>query len=235
MAKDRDLIVALDYASGKEALAFLDLFDQGIFVKVGMELFYKEGPAILKAIKDRGHRIFLDLKLHDIPNTVAGGLGSLLDWDVDILTIHCLGGRKMIAAARGALEAAGKTSLLMGVSVLTSLSQEDLKEDLLIQGDLEEVVGHYARIGREAGLDGVICSAKELAFLREKLGEDLVTICPGIRPKGASLGDQTRVVTPEEAGRLGADYIVVGRPIRQAKDPKQAYEEMRKAFLGGQA
>lgn len=227
--------MALDFPRGQEALDFLDLFSDPIFVKVGMELFYKEGKEIVRTIKKRGHRVFLDLKLHDIPNTVAGAVASLADLEPDILTIHTTGGAKMVMAARRALEEAGLDTHLMGVTVLTSLSEAELRAELPVSPmtSLEDAVSRLAHTGRSAGLDGVICSAHEVQGLKASFGEDFLTICPGIRPEGVSSGDQSRVVTPAGAREAGADYIVVGRPIRLAQDPLAAYREIEKDFLGG--
>ncbi len=226
---DRDLIVALDFPSGDQAIDFLDHFTDPIFVKVGMELFYKEGPRIVEEIKKRGHKVFLDLKFHDIPNTVLGALKSTLDLDVDMVNLHIPAGAKAIRACKDLLEEEGKDTLLLGVTILTSMEEEDLK-DLQIQGSLKDVVKAYGGLGLKAGLDGLVCSAQEVEDLKKDLG-DFVAVTPGIRPSQYGADDQKRVMTPKDARRAGSDYIVVGRPIRQAADPVASYKAMREEFL----
>lgn len=230
----KDVIVALDFATGKEALDLVASLGEEVYVKIGMELFYSEGPEIVREFKKRGHKVFLDLKLHDIPNTVYGGIRSLSKLGVDMTNIHMAGGGKMVSEAVRAIEETQSESILLGVTILTSTSEERMKEELLIQKDysLEEVVLKYATLGKENGLHGVVCSAMEGKKLRKELGEDFVLVCPGIRPKDAEVGDQVRVVTPEEAKEWGVDYIVVGRPITKAENPKEAYEMICKAFIG---
>lgn len=230
----RDVIVALDFPTGEEAIEFVNKFNQRIYVKVGMELFYSAGPEIVEEIRKKGHKVFLDLKLHDIPNTVYGGIRSILKLGADMVNIHCAGGSKMIEEARRAIEESHSEAILLGVTMLTSTSEERMVKEIGINPDfsVEDVVLQYARLGKEHGLHGIVCSAKEAQSVKKELGENFVLVCPGIRPKGTEVSDQVRVVTPEDARNMGVDYIVVGRPIRNAQDPVQAYKEICQSFLG---
>lgn len=223
------IIVALDFPSKREAFEFLDKFNEPIYVKIGMELFYKEGPEIIRSIKERGHEIFLDLKLHDIPNTVKSAMKSLASLDVDMVNVHAAGGKKMMAAAIEGLEegcANRKRPLCIAVTQLTSTSAEMLKEELLIDKDLADTAAHYAYMAREAGLDGVVCSVHEAKKIHNVCGADFLTITPGIRPAGAGKDDQVRIATPAYAKEQGSNYIVVGRPITQAEDSVEAYKKI---------
>lgn len=226
----KDVIIALDFPGEKETLEFLDEFKTPVYVKIGMELFYAAGPSILEKVRQRGHEIFLDLKFHDIPNTVAGAVRSVAHQGAAMTNLHASGGITMMRAAKDALEDA--KVLLIAVTQLTSTDEETMHRELLIQGSLEEVVLSYANNAKKAGLDGVVCSALEVPTIKKHLGEDFITVTPGIRPQDASVGDQKRVVTPAMARELGSDYIVVGRPITKAEDPVSAYEAIKKDFLG---
>jgi orotidine-5'-phosphate decarboxylase len=230
----KDVIIACDFASGEETLAFLDRFaGEKPFVKIGMELFYAEGPQIVRQIKDRGHRIFLDLKLHDIPNTVKKAMRVLSGLDVDIVNLHAAGSRAMMAAAlEGLTRPDGTRPLLIAVTQLTSTDQEALTQELLIEKPLEDVVLSYARNAALAGLDGVVCSPLEAGKVHEVCGEGFLTVTPGVRFADAGKDDQKRIATPARARELGSDYIVVGRPITQAEDPVDAWQRCRKEFLG---
>ncbi len=230
----KDVIVALDFPGRGEALGFLDLFkEEKPYVKIGMELFYREGPELVREIKQRGHRIFLDLKLHDIPNTVASAMLSLGQLKVDMINLHAAGGLVMMRQAAEALNTLGKDKpLLIAVTVLTSLTPEAVKDELLISRSLQDTVLHYAQNAKMAGLDGVVCSPLETASVHEKLGQGFVTVTPGIRFMGGDKGDQNRVTTPEKARELGSDYIVVGRPITRAEDPIGAYRRCMHEFVG---
>lgn len=232
MKQEKDVIVALDFPNKEEAINFLRPFDQSIYVKVGMELFYAEGPSIVREMKAMGHRVFLDLKFHDIPNTVAGAVRSCAGLGADLLNVHAGGGLVMMKAAVEALKSAGVATKLLAITQLTSTSATALKEELWIDHPLEETVLHYASLSQEAGLDGVVCSALEASRIHQELGSEFLTVTPGIRPASAEVGDQKRVVTPEDAARLGADLIVVGRPITRANEPRQAYTEIYRAFCG---
>ena len=231
---DRDVIIALDFESGEKMIEFIDKFNRKLFVKVGMELFYKEGPEIIKELKKRGHKIFLDLKLHDIPNTVTRATKSLLDLDVDIINYHIAGGSKMLKEASDQVKKSGKDILTLGITMLTSSSEEMIHKEILIDENhsLEETVISYAKLAKESGLSGVVCSALEVRGIKRELGEDFICVTPGIRLPSSKKDDQTRVVSPGDARELGSDYIVVGRPITQAEDPLKAYEKIRKIFLG---
>ena len=224
----KDLIVALDFPNKKETLTFLKQFKQPIFVKVGMELFYSEGPEIIKELKKLNHRIFLDLKVHDIPNTAHSAMKALANLDIDLVNVHCTGGLQMMKAAK---EVFGESkTLVIGVTQLTSTSQTMLNEELLIAKDITEVVLSYAKLAKQAGLDGVVCSPLEAKLIHEAIGWDFNTICPGIRDE-ASNDDQVRITTPKKASELTCDYIVVGRPITTNSNPIKKYEQMRKEFL----
>lgn len=231
----KDVIIALDFSSKKEVLTFLDKFenlDTKPFVKIGMELYYAEGPEIIKEIKARGHKIFLDLKLHDIPNTVKKAMRVLSNLDVDMTNLHAAGTKAMMeAAVEGLTRPDGSRPLLIAVTQLTSTSQERMSEDLLIDKPLDEVVMHYAQNAAASGLDGVVCSPLEAGKVHDKCGQNFLTVTPGVRFDDASKGDQVRVTTPAKAREIGSDYIVVGRPITQADDPVKAYLKCVKEFL----
>ena len=229
----RDVIVACDFAGADETLAFLDRFaGEKPFVKIGMELFYAEGPQIVRQIKDRGHRIFLDLKLHDIPNTVKKAMRVLSGLDVDLVNLHAAGARAMMEAAlEGLTRPDGTRPLLIAVTQLTSTDQEALERELLIPRPMEDVVLSYAKNAAAAGLDGVVCSPLEAGRVHEACGAGFLTVTPGVRFAEGDSGDQKRVATPARARELGSDYIVVGRPITRAADPLEAYRRCVKEFL----
>lgn len=230
----KDVIIACDFASAEETLAFLDKFTaEKPYVKIGMELYYAEGPQIVKKIKERGHKIFLDLKLHDIPNTVKKAMKVLSALDVDMCNLHAAGTVAMMEAAlEGLTREDGTRPLLIAVTQLTSTDQERMEKDLLIEKPLEEVVDHYAANAKKAGLDGVVCSPLEAARVHELCGEDFLTVTPGVRFADGDAGDQVRVTTPQRAKEIGSDYIVVGRPITQAEDPVAAYRRCVSEFVG---
>lgn len=230
----KDVIIALDFAGAKETLEFLDLFgDEKPFVKIGMELFYAEGPSIVKEIKKRGHKIFLDLKLHDIPNTVKKAMKVLSSLNVDMCNLHAAGaGEMMKAAIEGLTREDGTRPLLIAVTQLTSTDERTLREELLIGATMEQTVQSYALNAKKSGLDGVVCSPLEAGKVHEICGEKFLTVTPGVRFADGEHGDQKRIATPERARTLGSDYIVVGRPITAAADPKAAYERCVKEFLG---
>jgi orotidine-5'-phosphate decarboxylase len=261
---NKDVIIALDFETGKKALTFLDLFtDEKPFVKIGMELFYADGPDIVREIKRRGHKIFLDLKLHDIPNTVRGGMKSLAGLGADMVNVHIAGGSAMMRAAKeglgggagaggsgsasaaysagatyvGATHSRGEAHdlseepLLIGVTQLTSTGQDVMREEILIDLPMEEVVLKYATNAKNAGLAGIVCSPLEVMPVHRLLGDDFLTVTPGIRFAGGEIGDQVRVTTPERARELGSDYIVVGRAITADKDPVSAYRRCVEGFL----
>ena len=234
----KDVIIACDFNSKADLMTFLDKFeneDRKPFLKVGMELFYAEGPAIVKEIKARGHRIFLDLKLHDIHNTVKKAMAVLSALDVDICNLHAAGTAAMMEAAlEGLTRADGTRPLLIAVTQLTSTSEERMQKDLLIDRPLDEVVMHYAKNAKDAGLDGVVCSPLEAGKVKAVCGDAFLTVTPGVRFADGEVGDQVRVTTPAKARELGSDYIVVGRPITQAADPVQAYHRCIREFLGGE-
>ena len=229
----RDVIVACDFASAEETFAFLDKFHgRKPFVKIGMELYYAEGPSIVREIKKRGHKIFLDLKLHDIPNTVKKAMAVLSKLDVDICNLHAAGTVRMMQAAKeGLTRPDGTCPPLIAVTQRTSTDQEAMENDLLIKESLDKVVMHYAVKAKEAGLDGVVCSPLESTKVHENCGSDFLTVTPGVRFADNDKGDQKRVMTPAEAKKIGSDYIVVGRPITQATDPVAAYERCLQEFL----
>lgn len=228
----RDVIIACDFNSKEELVKFLDRFDEeSIFLKVGMELFYAEGPEIIREIKNRGHKIFLDLKLHDIPNTVKKAMRVLANLDVDMVNVHASGTVAMMEAAlEGLTKEDGTRPLLIAVTQLTSTSEERMRNDLLIDAPLSDVVLHYAKNTKKAGLDGIVCSAQEAKLIHETCGEDFITVTPGIRFADGNVGDQVRVMTPAQARTETADYIVVGRPITQAEDPVEAYRRCKREF-----
>lgn len=229
----KDVIIACDFADKETALNFLDNFEgRKPFVKIGMELFYAEGPQIVREIKARGHKIFLDLKLHDIPNTVKKSMAVLSRLDVDMCNLHAAGtSRMMEAALEGLTRPDGTRPLLIAVTQLTSTDQEAMERDLLIKEPIDKVVMHYAEIAKNAGLDGVVCSPLEARKVHEVCGERFLTVTPGVRFADGDIGDQKRVMTPEQAKKIGSDYIVVGRPITAAPDPVAAYERCIKEFV----
>ena len=229
----KDVIIACDFASAKQVFDFLDRFgDEKPFVKIGMELFYAEGPAIVREIKARGHRIFLDLKLHDIPNTVKKSMAVLSRLDVDMCNLHAAGTQAMMRAAiEGLTREDGTRPMLIAVTQLTSTDQESMERDLLINEPIEKVVMHYAQNAKNAGLDGVVCSPLEAESVHSVCGRDFVTVTPGVRFADGDVGDQKRVMTPAEARRIGSDYIVVGRPITAAEDPLAAYRRCVSEFV----
>ena len=229
----KDVIIACDFDSAEKTFAFLDRFTgRKPFVKIGMELYYAEGPAIVREIKKRGHRIFLDLKLHDIPNTVEKSMAVLSRLDVDMTNLHAAGTvRMMEAALRGLTRADGTRPILIGVTQLTSTDQQSMEQDLLIKAPLADVVMHYADNVRRAGLDGVVCSPLEAGKVHERCGKNFLTVTPGVRFADGDKGDQKRVMTPAQAKEIGSDYIVVGRPITAAPDPVAAYERCCMDFL----
>ena len=230
----KDVIVACDFASKAQTLEFLDRFTcRKPFVKVGMELFYAEGPDIVREIKDRGHKIFLDLKLHDIPNTVKSAMAVLTGLGVDIINVHAAGTKRMMEAAlEGLTRPDGTRPLLIAVTQLTSTDQQAMEEDLWIEKPLPEVVMHYAKCAEDAGLDGVVCSPLEAKAVHETCGAQFLTVTPGVRFAESAAGDQKRIMTPQQARIEGCDYIVVGRPITRAEDPVAAYERCCAEFIG---
>ena len=230
----KDVIIACDFASQEETLAFLERFgEERPFVKIGMELFYSAGPGIVRALKARGHRVFLDLKLHDIPNTGEKAMRVLRDLGADIVNLHAAGAADMMRAAlKGLTRPDGTRPLLIAVTQLTSTDERRMRDELLIERPLEEVVLAYAKNARDAGLDGVVCSPLEAGRVHAVCGADFLTVTPGVRFADGERGDQKRVTTPERARALGSDYIVVGRPITQAADPAAAYHQCVKEFLG---
>ena len=229
----KDVIIACDFADKETALNFLDKFEgRKPFVKIGMELFYAEGPQIVREIKARGHKIFLDLKLHDIPNTVKKSMAVLSRLDVDMCNLHAAGtSRMMEAALEGLTRPDGTRPLLIAVTQLTSTDQEAMERDLLIKEPIDKVVMHYAATAKNAGLDGVVCSPLEAQKVHDVCGEKFLTVTPGVRFADGDIGDQKRVMTPEQAKKIGSDYIVVGRPITAAPDPVAAYERCIKEFV----
>ena len=229
---ERDVIIACDFASAEETFKFLDKFEgKKPFVKIGMELYYAEGPSIVREIKARGHKIFLDLKLHDIPNTVKKAMAVLSRLDVDMCNLHAAGTVNMMKAAlEGLTRPDGTRPLLIAVTQLTSTSEETMRSDLLIEKPLDEVVMHYASCAKEAGLDGIVCSPREAGKVHERCGKDFVTVTPGVRFADGDVGDQVRVMTPAEAKKIGSDFIVVGRPITASDDPVAAYERCVSEF-----
>lgn len=224
--KENRPVIALDFPTFEDVKEFLAKFpeDERLYVKIGMELYYAVGPEIVRYVKGLGHSVFLDLKLHDIPNTVKSAMRVLSQLGVDMTNVHAAGGVEMMIAAR---EGLGEGPVLIAVTQLTSTSEEQMRDFQNIQTSLEESVVHYAKKTAEAGLDGVVCSAHEVARIKKATGKDFVCLTPGIRPSGASTGDQKRVMTPADAAQIGSDYIVVGRPITQAQDPVAAYHRIK--------
>ena len=230
---NRDVIIACDFPSAAETMAFLDKFqEEKPFVKIGMELFYAEGPQIVRQIKARGHKIFLDLKLHDIPNTVKKAMHSLSALNVDIVNLHAAGTIEMMKAAREGFAGCGHVPLIIAVTQLTSTSEERMQKELLISAGINETIVHYAKNAKEAGLDGVVCSPLEAGMVKEACGKEFVTVTPGVRFAGGDAGDQVRITTPAKAREIGTDYIVVGRPITAAPDPVEAYRRCVREFVG---
>ena len=229
----KDVIIACDFESAEKTFSFLDKFtEKKPFVKIGMELFYAEGPSIVREIKKRGHKIFLDLKLHDIPNTVKKSMSVLSSLDVDITNLHAGGTVKMMEAAiEGLTKPDGTRPLLIAVTQLTSTDQEAMENDLWIKEPIDKVVMHYAENAKKAGLDGVVCSPLEAEKVHSICGKSFITVTPGVRFSDGDMGDQKRVMTPKEAKKIGSDYIVVGRPITQAADPVSAYNRCIEEFV----
>lgn len=227
------VIIACDFKDKQDTLNFLDKFgDEKLFVKIGMELFYSEGPDIVREIKARGHKIFLDLKLHDIPNTVEKAMRSLSKLDVDMTNVHAAGTKDMMEAGlRGLTKEDGTRPILIAVTQLTSTSQERMENELLIKEPIEDVVMHYAQNTKNAGLNGVVCSPLEVQAVKQRCGKDFITVTPGIRFAAKDAGDQVRITTPAKAKELGSDYIVVGRPITQAENPQEAYKRCVEEFV----
>lgn len=225
-------IIALDFESADKVNAFLDQFDEPLFVKVGMELFYQTGPELIKSIKDRGHSIFLDLKLHDIPNTVSKAMEGLAKLDVDLVNVHAAGGKAMMEAAIKGLRQHNKHTRIIAVTQLTSTTETQLHEEQNIQTTIEEAVLNYAKLSQQAGLDGVVSSPLEAELITAQLGKDFMKVTPGIRPEGAAQNDQKRITTPEQAKQLGSTHIVVGRPITQSDDPVKSYQIIKESWLG---
>ena len=230
----KDVIIACDFAGEEETLKFLDRFtEEKPFVKIGMELFYAAGPDIVRKLKSRGHKIFLDLKLHDIPNTVKKAMAVLSRLDVDMCNLHAAGTKAMMEAAlEGLTRPDGSRPILIAVTQLTSTDEQRMRDELLINASLPETVMKYAQNAQEAGLDGVVCSPLEAAIVKERCGKDFVTVTPGVRFADSAKDDQARITTPEKAKEIGSDYIVVGRPITQAEDPVAAYRRCVKEFVG---
>ena len=230
----KDVIVALDFDGRDKTLAFLDLFtEEKPFVKIGMELFYAEGPSIVREVRARGHKIFLDLKLHDIPNTVKKAMAALSALDVDIVNLHAAGTEAMMTAAlEGLTRPDGTRPLLIAVTQLTSTDQARMEKELWIERPMEDVVLHYAENAARAGLDGVVCSPLEAKRIHKHCGAEFLTVTPGVRFAGGDAGDQKRVATPALAKAIGSDYIVVGRPITQAENPVAAYRRCAAEFIG---
>ena len=231
---NRDVIIACDFPNRETTLAFLDRFEGGRkpYVKIGMELFYGTGPDMVREIKARGHKIFLDLKLHDIPNTVKKAMQVLSALDVDMVNVHASGTVAMMKAAlEGLTRPDGTRPLLIAVTQLTSTSEEVLHKDLLVSASMNDTIAHYAANAKEAGLDGVVCSPLEAGLVKAACGKDFLTITPGIRFADAATDDQVRITTPARAKEIGSDFIVVGRPITQAEDPVAAYERCLKEFV----
>lgn len=231
-------IIALDFPTKKEVELFLTKFpkEEKLFVKVGMEIFYQEGPAIVRWLKELGHSVFLDLKLHDIPNTVEKAMTNLAKLGVDITNVHAAGGVRMMQAAKAGLVKGTaenqKVPILIAVTQLTSTSETEMHQDQLIEVPLEQSVNHYAKCAETAGLDGVVCSALEVTSIHQATSPEFVCLTPGIRPSGSAVGDQKRVVTPSEARKIGSTYIVVGRPITQAENPYESYLTIKKEWNG---
>ena len=230
----RDVIIACDFPNAETTFAFLDRFtDTKPFVKIGMELYYAEGPSIVRELRKRGHKIFLDLKLHDIPNTVQKAMAVLSLLDIDMVNLHAAGTKAMMEAAlKGLTRPDGTRPILLAVTQLTSTSEERMHDELLISGSISDCVCHYAQMAKEAGVDGVVCSPLEAGMVKEQCGAEFLTVTPGIRFADGAVGDQVRITTPAKAKEIGSDYIVVGRPITAAEDPVAAYRRCVKEFKG---
>ena len=231
---NREVIIACDFSSAAQLIEFLDRFgEERPFVKIGMELFYAEGPAIVREVKRRGHKIFLDLKLHDIPNTVKKAMAVLSNLDVDIVNLHAAGTAEMMTAAlEGLTRPDGSRPLLIAVTQLTSTSEQRMRDELLIDHPIDEVIVHYAQNAQAAGLDGVVCSPLEAGMVKEACGKEFLTVTPGVRFADGDAGDQVRITTPARAREIGSDFIVVGRPITAAADPLAAYRRCAAEFCG---
>ncbi|MBO5790293.1 MAG: orotidine-5'-phosphate decarboxylase [Clostridia bacterium] len=229
----KDVIIACDFATAEQTFAFLDRFgDKRPYVKIGMELFYATGPQMVQKLKERGHKVFLDLKLHDIPNTVKKSMSVLSHLGADMCNLHAAGTRAMMEAAlEGLTRPDGTRPLLIAVTQLTSTSEQRMREELLIDHTVEETVLHYAKNAKAAGLDGVVCSPLEAGSVHENCGKDFITVTPGVRFAGGDVGDQVRIMTPAQAKEIGSDYIVVGRPITAAEDPLAAYTRCVEEFV----
>ncbi|MCH5317553.1 MAG: orotidine-5'-phosphate decarboxylase [Eubacterium sp.] len=230
----KDVIIACDFSSAKDTFDFLDKFtEEKPFVKIGMELYYAEGPSIVREIKKRGHKIFLDLKLHDIPNTVKKAMSVLSSLDVDMTNLHAAGTIDMMkAAVEGLTKADGTRPILIAVTQLTSTSEERMQNELLINASINDTIVKYAENAKAAGLDGVVCSPLEAGMVKEACSKEFITVTPGVRFADGEVGDQVRVTTPERAKEIGSDYIVVGRPVTQVADPVAAYRRCCKEFIG---
>lgn len=230
----RDVIIACDFPNAETTFAFLDRFTETKpFVKIGMELYYAEGPSIVRELRKRGHKLFLDLKLHDIPNTVQKAMAVLSQLDIDMVNLHAAGTKAMMEAAlKGLTRADGTRPILLAVTQLTSTSEERMHNELLINGSISDCVCHYAQMAKEAGVDGVVCSPLEAGMVKERCGAEFLTITPGIRFADGAVGDQVRITTPAKAKEIGSDYIVVGRPITAAEDPVAAYMRCVREFKG---
>lgn len=231
---NREVIIACDFSSAAQLTEFLDRFgEERPFVKIGMELFYAEGPAIVREVKRRGHKIFLDLKLHDIPNTVKKAMTVLSNLDVDIVNLHAAGTAEMMTAAlEGLTRPDGSRPLLIAVTQLTSTSEQRMRDELLIDHPIDEVIVHYAQNAKAAGLDGVVCSPLEAGMVKEACGKEFLTVTPGVRFADGDAGDQVRITTPARAREIGSDFIVIGRPITAAADPLAAYRRCAAEFCG---
>lgn len=224
-------IIALDFESKEKVNQFLDLFDEPLFVKIGMELFYQEGPELIKSVKSRGHDVFLDLKLHDIPHTVGKAMEGLAKLNVDLVNVHAAGGTIMMMQALQGLRKYNKNTKIIAVTQLTSTTEDMLHNEQNIQTSIEDAVLNYASLAKQAGLDGVVCSPLESELLTDHLGSDFMKVTPGIRPQGSSKDDQHRITTPEQARQLGSTHIVVGRPITQSDDPVKSYQIIKESWL----
>ncbi|EHJ08770.1 orotidine-5'-phosphate decarboxylase [Staphylococcus simiae] len=224
-------IIALDFESKEKVNQFLDLFDEPLFVKIGMELFYQEGPDLIKSVKSRGHDVFLDLKLHDIPHTVGKAMEGLAKLNVDLVNVHAAGGTLMMMQALQGLRKYNKNTKIIAVTQLTSTTEDMLHNEQNIQTSIEDAVLNYASLAKQAGLDGVVCSPLESQLLTNHLGVDFMKVTPGIRPQGSAKDDQHRITTPEQARQLGSTHIVVGRPITQSDDPVKSYQIIKESWL----
>lgn len=225
-------IIALDFATAEEVENFLDLFDEPLYIKIGMELYYQTGPELINRIKERGHHLFLDLKLHDIPNTVKQAMAGLGRLNVDLVNVHAAGGTEMMRQAVEGLRSVNKDTKIIAVTQLTSTTEEMLNKEQNIQTSIEEAVLNYAKLTKQAGLDGVVCSPLEAKLLTDELGSDFLKVTPGIRPADYAQDDQKRITTPDDARKLGSTHIVVGRPITRSDDPVASYHQIKESWLG---